>query len=146
MSVLLRGGVQTRVHSAIFGVRSPLVGGRSKSLDRTIINNRVKGNCYSKNAALKRVRDRKVISSMRLVCHYSIDRNIEHLDKLINRHKSSYRIFQVSKFIITLHLETREWRPDCPLSKRLLCLGERNEVQQSINQYNHSLKPSDPDF
>ena len=55
-ALLLRGGLQTKIHSSIFGARSTLAL-RSKSLDRL---KSAKNKFYSKNAALKKVRDRKV--------------------------------------------------------------------------------------
>ncbi|XP_065052232.1 carbamoyl-phosphate synthase [ammonia], mitochondrial-like [Rhopilema esculentum] len=55
-ALLMRGGLQTKIHSSIFGARSTLAS-RSKSLDRL---KSTKNKFYSKNAALKKVRDRKV--------------------------------------------------------------------------------------
>ena len=58
MSVLLRGGVQARIHSTIFGVRSPLGASIRSTTGLDRLNTAKK--FYSKNANLKRVRDRKV--------------------------------------------------------------------------------------
>ena len=65
MSVLLRAGVQSRIHSTIFSVRPTLKSaGKRQSFDRL---REAKKNFYSKNASLKRVRDRKVIRVSLLV-------------------------------------------------------------------------------
>lgn len=57
MSVLLRAGIHSRIHSTIFGVRPTLKSaGKRQSFDRF---REAKKNFYSKNASLKRVRDRK---------------------------------------------------------------------------------------